>query len=276
MPFVRPQYPAILTKADWDRNKGRMARFVGRTGVGETLEKCARLYGAVDWEALELSRGMALRDFTQSEWRLRFDKARRETAGPLRTFVDSLYELRDVARRAGDSFDRNPLISKDSTSHARAVGAAAAELGVALGAASLARTLQEDFQQFLSKLALEADRVPDDLRSVLQRTPAAIDEVERLADHKPLRVGDINVAVSKLARDLAQQVGAISLYIERRGVAVAGIDPAALPHFKDHYRTLAAWGDAANTFRADATPEHIKSELERLRRACAALATRLG
>jgi len=275
MPFVRPQYPAILTHAEWGRRKGLMAKFAGRTGVGVTMEKCERLYGAVDWEALELSRGMALRDFTQSEWRDRLDKAKRETTGRLRSFVEALYELRDVARRTGDSFARNPLISRASAEQARAVGSAAAELGVALGASTITRTLQDDFQLFLSKLELEADRVPADLRAALDRTPAALDEVERLLDKTPIRVDDVNAATARIDRDLAQQVGAISLFIERRGLAVAGVDASALPHFKEHYRSLSAWGEGPGVFRAGATAAHIRSELGRFRQACDALAARL-
>ena len=50
MAFTPPAYPAVLTKANWDKNKGVVAKMAGATGVGDALSKLEAAYKAVDWK----------------------------------------------------------------------------------------------------------------------------------------------------------------------------------------------------------------------------------
>ena len=55
MAFKRPDYPAILTKTNWDKNKGVVAKMAGATGVGDALSKLEAAYKAVDWKKFEIA-----------------------------------------------------------------------------------------------------------------------------------------------------------------------------------------------------------------------------
>jgi len=45
MPVEKLEYPAVLTKAGWDKNKGIAAKmFVGKTDVGASLAEVERLF----------------------------------------------------------------------------------------------------------------------------------------------------------------------------------------------------------------------------------------
>ncbi len=42
-------YPAILTKAEWDKQKGILAKVKGETGVGAACDKAESAYDGIDW-----------------------------------------------------------------------------------------------------------------------------------------------------------------------------------------------------------------------------------
>lgn len=44
------EYPKILTDADWQKNKGLVAKAGGETGIGAQLKKVKTAYDQVDWE----------------------------------------------------------------------------------------------------------------------------------------------------------------------------------------------------------------------------------
>ena len=55
MAFTPPAYPAVLTKANWDKNKGAVAKMAGATGVGDALAKLETAYKAVDWRKFQIA-----------------------------------------------------------------------------------------------------------------------------------------------------------------------------------------------------------------------------
>lgn len=46
---VQPELPAILTKKDWDKNKGTIATMAGKTGIGEAMTEVKAAYDAITW-----------------------------------------------------------------------------------------------------------------------------------------------------------------------------------------------------------------------------------
>lgn len=46
MPLVA--YPAILTKKDWNKKKGTIAKMAGKTGTGPLMDECETEYGKLD------------------------------------------------------------------------------------------------------------------------------------------------------------------------------------------------------------------------------------
>lgn len=50
--MAAPVYPAILTKADWDRNKGTIGRHPTELGIGAALEAAWNEWRQIDWSML--------------------------------------------------------------------------------------------------------------------------------------------------------------------------------------------------------------------------------
>src|SRR5947208_3122160 len=42
-------YPKILTDADWQANKGKIAKIAGETGIGALMKKCEAAHKKVEW-----------------------------------------------------------------------------------------------------------------------------------------------------------------------------------------------------------------------------------
>ena len=51
----RVDYPRILTKFDWDANKGLIAKMYGETGLGAACETAERKYNLINWRIFDAS-----------------------------------------------------------------------------------------------------------------------------------------------------------------------------------------------------------------------------
>jgi hypothetical protein len=90
--WTRPEYPAGLTKATWDKKKSILAKIGGATGIGEELTKLKRLYDAVDWDKIEIAKHLPKgNEFTKKDWAQRRNDALKEVAGSLTKFYQELY-----------------------------------------------------------------------------------------------------------------------------------------------------------------------------------------
>lgn len=269
MPFTRPAYPPILTKADWDRQKGKIAKLAGKTGVGEAMQKCERAYAAVDWDKLELSKGApGINSFVKSEWDKKLADAKSEAQGDLRKFVESMYALRDVAKKAAEAFGKNKLIPSSSKQHAEQIAKTADFLGVSMNTNSIGKPIMDDYNALLARVQQIADGMPGILQSVLARTPGVIAELRRKSEMTPLPVADLGDGLKKAARDITQNITNIVLFIEKRGIDVAGIEVRELPQLKQISNTLVGWGNNDHIFRADATKQTVQAELQQFERTC--------
>ena len=46
---VPPPIPPILTRTNWNKEKGVFAKMAGKTGIGEAMDAVATAYGQVTW-----------------------------------------------------------------------------------------------------------------------------------------------------------------------------------------------------------------------------------
>lgn len=268
MPYTRPDYPQILKKTDWDSKKGTIAKIAGKTGVGEAAAECERRYAAVQWQKLEFAKNPpGVNSFTKADWDRRLADAKSEITGNLRLLVDALFKLRDVATAAETKFKNNKLIPSSSTAHVGQMARTADQLGVSLNANSLATPIMADYNGVLVKMKAIADGIPQILKGVLARTPAAIADLKRLADGPESGRADINNKFIKAARDLTQNITNIVLFMKQRGIPVQGVDMAELPQLDRISATLVVWGNATSIFRADAKKDDIKAEIAKFEKA---------
>jgi hypothetical protein len=268
MPFLRPAYPQILKKADWDSKKGTVAKIAGRTGVGEAMAVCERAYADVKWEELELSKiPFNLRNFTKAGWDRELEQAKAQATGNLRKLVESLYKLRDVATTAAENFKRHKLIPSSSTEHAKSIAKTADQMGVSLNTNSIGRPILEDYNAVLTKVTQAAATVPTTLRSALGKMPTEIGELKRMAAATPLQVGAINSKFYTAARDLSQNSVNVQKFIEERGVPVPGFTVNELPQLKTINQALTPWANTqGGYFENNAKPDEIKRELDAFER----------
>lgn len=268
MPFLRPAYPQILKKTDWDSKKGTIAKIAGRTGVGEAMAVCERAYTDVKWEELELSKiPFNLRNFTKAGWDRELEQAKAQATGNLRKLVESLYKLRDVASAAAEKFARNMLIPSSSPEHVKLIAKTADQLGVSLNTNSIGGTILADYNAVLAKVTQAAAIVPTTLRSALAKMPAEISDLKRMAAATPLQVGAINSKFYTAARDLSQNSVNVQKFIEERGVPVPGFTLNELPQLKIINQALTPWANTqGGYFENSAKPDEIKRELEAFER----------
>lgn len=120
-------YPAILTNADWQKNKGKIAKIAGETGVGELMKKCEEAYkkidivnkfiakNNIDWRTVPPEK---TRDEVVNELEPVLVKKYMAAAAPCRKLLS---ELRDQAKATATKWSKNALIPKASVQHVEAV-----------------------------------------------------------------------------------------------------------------------------------------------------------
>ena len=54
MAFDKPEYSDVLTRKNWDKNRGVLAKMAGFTGIGDGLAKLEGLYNKIDWTIFDL------------------------------------------------------------------------------------------------------------------------------------------------------------------------------------------------------------------------------
>ena len=174
-----PEIPAILTKADWDREKGIIAKIgVGETGVGAQMEKVKNAYNAVDWSKFNARTALPT---TPSEPEpvdeaLKAAKAEYPKVEKVR---QELRVLEGLAEKAAAVFKSKALVPKSSTEHANKVAAAADLLAVQL------KSMDEEansFEQMKQEIATKKAVGRKALLSYLQKMGPAIAALESKPD----------------------------------------------------------------------------------------------
>jgi hypothetical protein len=100
-------YPAILTKAEWDKQKGILAKAKGETGVGAACEKAHEAYKAIDWTefniagVLKAESAIAIRDHVNAA-KLVYKESVMPTSSALMT-------LSSTAAKAAGTLNANAL-----------------------------------------------------------------------------------------------------------------------------------------------------------------------
>lgn len=50
-----PSYPRILTNADWQKRKGKIAKLAGKTGIGSRMDAAKEAFDNVNWSQFDLA-----------------------------------------------------------------------------------------------------------------------------------------------------------------------------------------------------------------------------
>jgi hypothetical protein len=122
-------YPDILTKKDWDKNKGAFAKLAGKTGMGEQMEKLEKAWKSVKADNIDPDKVLYGAKGQDPDKVLALAKG--EHAKCLAAQKEA-YALRDLAKKTAEAFKKNKLIPKKSTEHVEAIQKTADHFGVAL------------------------------------------------------------------------------------------------------------------------------------------------
>jgi hypothetical protein len=145
MPFKRPELSVVLTKANWDKNKGVLAKMAGPTGVGEALDKLEKAYKAVDWQKFEIAANkLPEKEFTLKKLADMQKAAVAEMTGNAAKLRLAAFAARDVARKAGAELRKNKLVPKSAADLCAQIEKDADMMGVGANANSLGSYIEKD------------------------------------------------------------------------------------------------------------------------------------
>ncbi len=167
-----PIIPQILTQADWDRQKGLLAKMAGETGIGAQMNKVKAAYNAVDWGKFDAKIACQnTKDVTVVESALA--DAKGEYA-KVETVRKELRSLEAIARKTQAKFKSNRAIPSSSTDHVGKIAKAADQMTVAC------KSMDAEFKSFeeMKKRIVELGEVSKKaLQSYLVKCQGGISQV---------------------------------------------------------------------------------------------------
>jgi hypothetical protein len=126
-----PVYPKILTDADWQKQKGIVAKIVKKeTGIGELMKKLDAAYKAVTWDKFDAFRALPYNNMRSME---AVDKAivdAKTEHAKVEPVRQAAFALRDQARAIAAEWKKSKLIPSSSIKHVEEVAKACEQLAL--------------------------------------------------------------------------------------------------------------------------------------------------
>ena len=145
------QYPAELTPAYWDKNKGTVAKMAGETGIGAALTKLKAAHAKIDWNLLTAYGYGKLHD--NSEINDAEKKAKAYYQSKVVPYATMAGGVMTLALGTAKKFQANKLIPKSSTATVAAIAKAADVVKVAC------KSLDVEFKTFAEYRAKLAQQI---------------------------------------------------------------------------------------------------------------------
>ena len=115
--MAKPNYPAILTNATWQAEKGKIAKLAGETGLGAALDACEKAYHAVDGGKFSPKLTYPEAALIETDW-----LAAKAEGAKFESVRGLLFKARDVANSTAAKYKASPLVPKSSAEYALKVG----------------------------------------------------------------------------------------------------------------------------------------------------------
>jgi hypothetical protein len=221
--FPKPDYPKILTRKEWDKNKGALAKLHGETGLGKKMDEVERLYNGADWNKINMfEHRMTWGVVTRAAWDKVLDEAKKEVAGPLAAVSKGLYELRDLAKQVQADFKKSKTIPASSTKYVADIATQADALGVKLNKNSMSDPLRKMYDEYLAFVQTKfVDVFPAGLKKVVDKHANTITQLRK----NPTASNFASLGCAGMARDFTTGLGNIAK-TQEKGFAVKN-GPAA-------------------------------------------------
>ncbi len=265
MPITTPSFPALLTRTNWDKNKGILAKIAGFTGMGEALATLETQYKKVDWPSYDMQNVFSAGNskFTLSSLKSAIENAVADVksgeCGKLRL---QAFKVRDLADKTQKDFKNNKLIPKSSGELCGSISKAADQLGVAANPNSMGSEIIATGKLVTQMFDGTAALIEKNYASHLSKLESAIVKLVKDLTYEAWKGAEIMT----LARNLNQQIGNVE-NLANRGYDV-GMDPSACTALFKDMRIYASVSvpfepTASETVRKD----HLKTLLTLLKRA---------
>jgi hypothetical protein len=201
MAFERPDYPAVLTKTNWDKNKGVVAKMAGATGVGDALSKLEAAYKAVDWKKFEIASNKP-NPFSLPKLEAMKKAAIAEMNGNGAKLRATAFAARDAAKKASGDLKKNPL-TKNAGVICDQIEKAADFMGVGANSNSLGGYIQKDMDEAKNAFDHTAKAIKTKIPSTVTALKNAIKAAGNPTNPKAWKAA----AMMTKCRDLNQLIG---------------------------------------------------------------------
>ncbi len=262
MAFEKPVYSSELTKKNWDKNKGVLAKMAGFTGVGDGLTKLEAVYNKIDWTVFDMEKLFPRGDknFTLGKLEAAVIEAVKEVkSGDCAKLRTEAFAMRDLAQKTEKDFKANKLIPKSSTALCASIAQAADHLGVAVNANSMVDRIQASAKGVRAIYDATAENVKKNYHGHVVALEKAFMPVVKDPTYENWR----DAGIMTLARNLNQQVGNVE-NLASKGYDM-GMDLAACSKF---FKDMNLYARVAVPFEKDAAQpermEHAKTLLKLL------------
>lgn len=256
--FERPALPVELTKKNWDKKKGKIAKMAGKTGMGDAFSKVEKAYKSVDWDKLEMIQNKP-RPFDLKQWnKMRVDAAG-EMKGNLAKLRAQCYALRDMAKKTEAKFSKNKAIPKSSAALCTDIAKKADFMGVGCNANSMGTRIEKMYKYGRSAYDFTAKGIAKTAPSKVTACLASLKELEK----DPTRENWLANHMMTRTRDVTQYLGNVSKLIK------AGYDlPLNAGQCDKLFTVLKPYASKdAGLLNDNATAEDVKRDIARLRQA---------
>jgi hypothetical protein len=232
MAFKRPDYATVLTKSNWDKNKGVVAKMAGATGVGEALAKLETAYKAVDWSKFEIVNNKPS-PFSLAKLEAQKKAAVAEMNGNAAKLRVAAFAARDAAKKAAGDLKKNPL-TKSAGAICDQIEKAADFMGVGANANSLGTYIEKDVAESRNAFDFTAKAI----QTKIPNCVAALIKAIKGVDDPPTAKGWQGQQMMTKCRDLNQLIGNIPKLTEM-GYDLK-MDSAKAKKFFDDMRVFAS------------------------------------
>ena len=194
-----PTIPVILTKADWDKQKGIIAKVgVGETGIGAAMDKLKATYTAVDWKKFDATGRHPTSDPGVVDEELK--AAKTEFASKVEKVRTELRALQALALKTQGIFKSKTMVPKSSAEHAGKIASAADLMAVAL------KSMDAEFAAF-EKRKKDAENMRNEVKKILmgyidKMTPAMakLNTKPNVAEYEKFHTENLRGLAAALAR----------------------------------------------------------------------------
>jgi len=117
---LKPVYPAILTRADWDKNKGTIGKAPNELGIGPAVDAAQKALNNIDWEFLaEINAAKLEAMIGDVDGTVFFGMSERvrQQRGFIRAACDSQLALADACARVVVQYGRAVTFPKAAIEH---------------------------------------------------------------------------------------------------------------------------------------------------------------